>query len=701
MENIYGIKRVMEPAHVLPTSAWRVDNNREIYPNEMRISIEKVHVESTSFRQICIECSNHENKIRERLRDIVIKRGKLHNPVTDTGGVVFGRVEEIGAKYQNRLQLQPGDPIICNASMAAIPLYISRIGEIDMSYMQIDVEGYAILSDELPIVKQPENVPINLLLYTLDESGTLYSAYNSAKKAERCLVVGNNLLTNLLFGVALRQAAPQAEILCLFDVNAIQGIRGRAIDELLKKTFNQVEYIHILKPVASLESLDIGLFDVSVNCADIPGAETVNILSTKPGGTVYFANLINNYNIALYITESISRQIHIRCADGYTEDYADFDIQLVQAIAPYLEKASAAGYRIEDNIAYPLGRSSRSYEQTVQRKSLVEDFICESRAMSAVLDEILSVAKYDCNVLITGETGVGKEKVASLIQKNSTRRMQPFVKINCASIAENLIESEFFGYEKGSFTGANASGKKGYFETADNGTIFLDEIGELPLDLQAKLLRVLQEGEFFRVGGTTSIKTNVRILSATNRDLEELIENKSFRRDLYYRLNVFPIRVPDLSERKAEIPALVMHFLEKYNEKFGIERTIDDAALDYMQNRSWPGNIRELENVVQRLLITAKGESVTVFDVMKELHLDLFETIGGAVNPSDGSLEGESAINLDVLVENFEKNIIKYACDKYGSSRKAAKAIGISQTQLVRKKNKYGLTKKEEELGEK
>ncbi|HPZ60179.1 MAG TPA: sigma-54 dependent transcriptional regulator, partial [Bacillota bacterium] len=324
------------------------------------------------------------------------------------------------------------------------------------------------------------------------------------------------------------------------------------------------------------------------------------------------------------------------------------------------------------------------------RKSLVEDFICESRAMANVLDEILSVAKYDCNVLITGETGTGKEKIATLIQKNSARKMQPFVKINCASISKNLIESELFGYEKGSFTGANPSGKKGYFELADNGTIFLDEVGELPMDVQAKLLRVIQDGEFYRVGGTRPVKTNVRIISATNRDLEEAINAKRFRRDLYYRLNVIPIRVPNLSERRAEIPALVQYFIKKYNDKFGIKRDITEDAVEYLKGRDWPGNIRELENMVQRLLISAKGETITVFDVMKELHVDLFENME-PLGTEETEEEKGVVLDLNLLVANFEKNIIKSAYEKYGSSRKAAKAIGISQSQLIRKKNKYNI----------
>ena len=356
---------------------------------------------------------------------------------------------------------------------------------------------------------------------------------------------------------------------------------------------------------------------------------------------------------------------------------------------PYIENAVATNLNVDDDPAYPINRQTRLMEASGQRKTMLEDFVCESRAMATVLDEILTVAKYDCNVLITGDTGVGKEKVANIIHKNSNRKMQPFIKVNCASISPTLIESEFFGYEKGAFTGANSSGKKGYFELADNGVIFLDEIGELQPDMQAKLLRVIQDGEFFRVGGTVPVKTNVRILSATNRDLEEFIEDERFRRDLYYRLNVVRIKVPNLRERTGDIPALVEHFLKKYSEKFQIRRRIDEDAVEYLKQCEWPGNIRELENVVQRLMISAKGEQITLLDVMRELHADVFESasIDVAVEENhDGQV-----MDLEKMVENFERNIIKHACEKYGSTRKVARAIGISQTQLVRKKKKYGV----------
>lgn len=684
----FGVSRVLEPPHVLSTSAWKVDNAREIHPNEMRVAIRRLHIESTSFKQICIEANNDPDRIKEKIRDIVIRRGKLHNPVTDTGGVVYGVVEAIGAEYDNKKGLAVGDEVICNASLAAIPLYISRITGIDHAYSQVDAEGYAILFNEFPVVKPPAGIPRDLLLYAYDESGTLYAVSEAARGKSHFLVVGNNLLTNMLFGYVARKAAgPEAQIVCLFDNRSDLLFKGKSIDTLLKQIFTEIHYVNILRPVECLQRLNAeGLYDMSINCADIPGAETINILATRYGGTVFFANLINNYNIALYITESISRQLTIRSAEGFLEEYDEFDIEIVRDLAPYLEKATKTEHRVEDDVDYPLGRTGRSLDLSGYRKSLVEDFICESRAMVQVMDEILSVAKYDCNVLIVGDTGVGKEKVANIIQKNSSRKMQPYVKINCASISENLIESELFGYEKGSFTGASQSGKKGYFEQADNGIIFLDEVGELPLDVQAKLLRVIQDGEFYRVGGTRPIKTNVRILSATNRNLAEAVDENRFRRDLYYRLNVFPIRVPPLSERRAEISALMKHFIRKYSEKFGIVRTITEDALEYLQSCDWPGNIRELENVAQRLLITAKSESITVFDVMKELHGDLFEH----VTADSEELFGEGRrLDLGSLVENFEKNIIQYAYDKYGSSRKAAKAIGISQTQLVRKKNKY------------
>lgn len=687
MKNAYGLERVIAPARVFPASAWQLDNSRTLKNGEMRVSVKKIHIEGTGFRQICQEANNDEEVIKEKINDIVIRRGKLHNPVTDTGGLLYGVVEEMAPDYNNSKGLKVGDEIILNASLAGTPLYIDKIIGIDRMYTQIDVEGYAIILPGFPVVKRPADLPVDLLMFIFNESGTLYTVSKEAVGKNRLAVVGNNPMMNLVFGYTLRKSAgPDAEIYCVFDINTENLLKGYKIERLMEEVFDEVSYHNLLRPVECLKTFNgVEPMDMTVNCADIPGSETVNIIGTKSGGTVIFANFISNYNIALYITEAVSRDLKIRCADGYLERYDEYDFEIVKELAPYFEEAwMHENHRLKSGYEAPHSMNQyASYGLT-----MAEDFVAVSRSMKTVMEEIISVSKYDCNVLITGETGVGKEKVANIIQKNSSRKVQPFIKINCASISPNLIESEFFGYEKGAFTGANAGGKKGYFEAADNGVIFLDEVGELPLDIQAKLLRVIQDGEFIKVGGTEPVKTNVRIISATNRDLEEQVEKKLFRRDLYYRLNVVPIRVPALNSRREDIPPLIDTFVRKYNDKFGVEKEVDDEAKEYLQKRDWPGNIRELENVTQRLIIGCKGDTITILDVMRELHGSVMENM----NIDIGKEQIDSGeMDLASMVDNFEKNIIKYACDKHGSTRKAAKAINISQTQLVRKKNKYGL----------
>lgn len=685
MSMTYGIKRVLEPQHVLPTSAWRLDNSRNIYPDELRVSIKRIHLEGTGFKQICTEVNDNEKKIKQQIIDIVIRRGKLHNPVTDTGGLVMGVIEEIGSEYHNPQGLKVGDKIICNVSVASVPMYIEDITSLNKAFNQVEATGYAIVHDLIPLVKIPEELPLDLMMFTFDQSGTLYRLHQLIGDSKKFLVVGNSMLTNLLYGYVIRrEAGPDAEIICLFDKRTSMRMVGKGIDELIEKVFNEVHFINILRPMECMRQLNAeSLFDFSINCAEIPGAETINILATKPEGTVLFANLINNLNIALYITESMSKPLCVRCAEGYLKEYDIFDMEIVREMAPYLKDAEFIEPVYRD-IEEP---ETNPFSKGIFEKTMMEDFVCRSKVMGQVLEEMMKVSRYDCNVIIFGDTGVGKEKAANIIQKNSTRKMQPFVKINCGAISPSLIESEFFGYEKGAFTGASAGGKKGYFELANNGVIFLDEIGELPLEMQAKLLRAIQDGEFYRVGGTSPVKTNVRIISATNKDLEKLVEEGSFRRDLYYRLNVVPIRIPSLAERTDDIPALVSHFLEKYGQKFGVKREIDDNAIEYLKQQQWPGNIRELENMVQRLIISSQGETITLMDVVKEKHGELFEYL-----PDEETDEvQQSEINLQKAVEEYECGLIKYAYEKYGSTRKAAKAIGISQTQMVRKKKKYNL----------
>lgn len=688
--NTYGLERSLTPRRTFTPLAWELDNSSQLKEGEVRIALDKVHVDGTSFRQICQEAGNDEEQIKEKIKDIVIRRGKLHNPVTDTGGLFCGVVEEIDSGYNNDKRLKPGDEVICNSSLAGIPMYIDKINGIDKTYPQFDAEGYAIALPGMPIIKRPEDIPIDLLLFTFNESGTIYTVAKEAENKKRFAVLANNVIMALVYGYTIKKAAGEdAEIVCVLDRNTPVALKGPGIEEIKSKLFTQIDYVNMMRPAECLKGFaGKPQVDMVVNCADIPGAETISVMAAKSGGTVIFANFISNYNIALYVTEAVSKDLNIKCADGYLEKYDELDFEIVRGLAPYLEGNLVP--REETRRGGQKSEVDREILEQYNQHNLeeAEDFIAVSPKMRSVLDEIKSVSKYDCNVLITGDTGVGKEKVANIIQKNSRRKMQPFVKINCASISPNLIESEFFGYEKGAFTGADTKGKIGYFEAADNGIIFLDEVGELPMDMQAKLLRVIQDGEFLKVGGTTPVKTDVRIISATNKDLEDLVEKRVFRRDLYYRLNVFPIRVPALDERPEDISHLTDSFIRKYNEKFGMNKYMDEEAKESLAAHKWPGNIRELENVVQRLLIASSGDAISVIDVVKELDGKL---MGGV----DTSLPGESdeggSIDLTSMVEAFEKNIIQQAIEKYGSTRKAAKAIGISQTQFVRKKNKYGI----------
>ena len=688
--NTFGVERSLTPRRTFTPLAWELDNSSQLKPGEVRIALDKVHVEGTSFRQICQEAGNDEEQIKEKIKDIVIRRGKLHNPVTDTGGLFCGVIEEIDSEYNNQKGLKPGDEVICNSSLAGIPMYIDKINSIDKVYPQFDAEGYAIKLPGMPIIKRPKDLPIDLLLFTFNESGTIYTVSKGAENKKRFAVLANNVIMALIYGYTIKKSAgDDAEIYCVLDRNTPVALKGAGIEEIKKKIFTEIRYVNMMRPVDCLKNFEgTPQMDMVVNCADIPGAETISVMAAKSGGTVIFANFISNYNIALYVTEATSKDINIRCADGYLEKYDELDFEIVRGLAPYFE-----GNLVPREKSITGGQKSEVDREILEQYNQhnleeAEDFIAASPRMRSVLDEIMSVSKYDCNVLITGDTGVGKEKVANIIQKNSRRKMQPFIKINCASISPNLIESEFFGYEKGAFTGADTKGKIGYFEAADNGIIFLDEVGELPMDMQAKLLRVIQDGEFLKVGGTTPVKTNVRIISATNKDLEDLVEKRVFRRDLYYRLNVFPIKVPALDERIEDIPHLADNFVRKYNEKFGMDKYIDEEAKESLASHKWPGNIRELENVIQRLMIASSSDAITVIDVIKELDGSL---MGGleAIMPAES--DQESDIDLTSIVEAFEKNIIREACEKYGSTRKAAKAIGISQTQLVRKKNKYGL----------
>jgi Nif-specific regulatory protein len=315
--------------------------------------------------------------------------------------------------------------------------------------------------------------------------------------------------------------------------------------------------------------------------------------------------------------------------------------------------------------------------QELKGKYKFGNIVYSSRAMESVLSGAIQVAESQASVMLRGESGTGKELIASAIHYSSARAGQAYVKVACAALPENLLESELFGYERGAFTGA-LERKAGRFELADRGTIFLDEIGDLAMATQVKLLRVLQEKEFERLGGTQTLKIDVRLICATHRNLEEMVKTGKFREDLYYRINVFPVFIPPLRERKEDILLLADHFIHKFNKENKKKiKGISRAALDILMAYGWPGNVRELENAIERAVILCQKELIAPAELPANL---------GAKEAIDLPAAGAS---LPEIVESIEKQRIREALEKYKTQRNAAKALGITERMLGYKIKNY------------
>ncbi|WP_366924396.1 sigma 54-interacting transcriptional regulator [Metallumcola ferriviriculae] len=311
--------------------------------------------------------------------------------------------------------------------------------------------------------------------------------------------------------------------------------------------------------------------------------------------------------------------------------------------------------------------------------------VAKSQAMMEVLRMAFQIATVDCTVLILGESGVGKEAIAKLIHENSSNSDGPFVKVNCGAIPENLLESELFGYEYGAFTGAKREGKLGKFEMAHNGTILLDEIGDLPLHLQVKLLRVIQEREIIRIGANQSRKVNIRILAATNKDLREMTMQGKFREDLYYRLNVVPLHIPPLRERREDIMPLIVHFKKKYEKKYQMARTCSPEVVRVYLSYDWPGNVRELENVIERIYVMGEpGKELTPERLIK-----YFFNVTWQANYKN-SVTVHKLVPLKEAAEEMEMQLISMAFKQFGTISKVAEVLNVDPSTISRKVKRLG-----------
>ncbi|APB35966.1 sigma 54-interacting transcriptional regulator [Heyndrickxia coagulans] len=325
-------------------------------------------------------------------------------------------------------------------------------------------------------------------------------------------------------------------------------------------------------------------------------------------------------------------------------------------------------------------RYKKELDQFKNKDRFLKKLIYCSPKMEKIMHQVKKIAEFSSTVLLSGESGVGKEVIAQAIYQFGKRSEKPFLKLNCGAIPETLLESELFGYVKGAFTGAEKNGKEGYFKQADGGILFLDEIGEMPVHLQVKLLRVLQEQEVIPVGSTTPVKIDVQIIAATNQNLAKMVEEGRFREDLYYRLNVIPIRIPPLRERPEDISLLAFHFLQQLNEKYGRKFYLTPDAINVLECYPWPGNVRELQNIIERLVVTADHAAIDGGFVSQ------FLTFGSERKKMKPVVT--RIMPLQEAMESVEEQLILQAMNQYKTTTKAAKALGISQSSVSRKYQK-------------
>ena len=325
--------------------------------------------------------------------------------------------------------------------------------------------------------------------------------------------------------------------------------------------------------------------------------------------------------------------------------------------------------------------SQQYYTELVKEKKTYGKIIAESEAMKKTLELAYRVSQVDSSTLLEGESGVGKEVISHFIHDMSPRSKKPFICINCAALPENLLESELFGYKEGSFTGASKQGKLGLIELAENGTLFLDEINSFPLSLQGKLLRVIENLELTKIGSTVTKKVNFRLITATNKNLKELVEKGLFRDDLYFRLKVIPIKIPPLRERKEDILPLTIHFLNFFNEKYDKRKEFSSDLLQALEGYSWPGNARELRNVIERLVVISPTDLIETKDLPDEFNYNSGRNKKFMIILND-------VVPLKELIDEAETILINQAMKKFRTTRAVAKALNISQSSVVRKLNR-------------
>ena len=677
---VYGINRSLVPKYTNLEKAWQISTERPILDNEVLVDVEVININKASFVQIYESSFGQKEDMIAAILKIVNERGKLHNPVTGTGGMLQGTIVEMGREFKKKRDFQIGDNVISLVSLIATPLVIEEIKHIDYRYGQIFVKGYGILFRESPLIKTPKDMPLNVSLAALDIAGTPATVEELVKKNQKILIIGAGNRSGFLSALAAKDKLQGTGEL----VGAVLGENG--VNYEYRNVFDNVWDLNLSdnKELFSNKNLVANYYDLIIDCTSTPNTNMLINFLVKPKGTIFITEPSNKSFDISYTAESLGKDVRVQGYKGFSDGHAEYTLELLEKnpeLIKDFERLSVLRYE---------ERKAEDTDKTIYvptDEGILKNFVMKSDTIKNTVKNAIKVSKFDCTVLITGESGVGKEMIAKIIYSHSKRANFPYVRLNCASIPENLLESELFGYEKGAFTGAHQGGKIGLWEMAAGGIILLDEIGELPLMLQAKLLRVLQENEFYRVGGTVPIQSDVRVLAITNKNLAKMVSEGKFREDLYYRLNVFPIYVPALRYRKDDIPELINVFVHSYNKKFNLNKRIDREVIDRMAEFNWKGNIRELENFVQRLLIEADDDLVDLESFQKCIN------VGGPIYQEQQAQRMliDKHEDYKTYMDKHEKNLLKHFKDKGMSTREMARRLNISQASVSRKLNRHEL----------
>lgn len=675
----YNEKRVVSldqsGKKLLPFFAWQLDNTKDISEDELRISVKWIRLEPASFESMAAESGYDKTVMSRNIMNILHQRGKLHNPATDTGGSLFGAIDEIGKNLADR-RFAIGEEVVIMLSAAMIPLHLDEVIDINFDLDFIRVKGYCIVDSLHILLKKPDDIGALALLSAMEESGSLYRVSQISRSYQTFIIIAANPMIAYLYAFSIRKSVGKdGRVHGLLFGHMCDKRYEKAMLRVFDKVFyHDSEDFFNLKNPAMRERENA--FDLTVNCADMKQTELLSLFLTREYGTIFLSNISKHYSAVTLLSEKLRKDVNVQCGVGYVEGFQHYNLELLKECNK------------EINEIIHISKTITSLEKDTQNKSILNagnkvvtnHFIYESHAMEKLMTEIAKAAKYDGPVLIKGETGTGKEKIMELIYANSKRNAGPCIRVNCASVPATLWESEFFGYERGAFTGAQVNGKAGYFELADQGILFLDEIGDMPMELQAKFLRVLQEKQYFRIGGQRPIRTNFRIIAASNKDLKEMMEENLFREDLYYRVAVLMLEIPPLRERKEDIIPLAEYFMGQYIRTYQCEIKAENGAFGVLLQYDWPGNIRELENLLQRAIVNSEGAYLTASGILQELNREI---------PSDGKQMEEWGFKE--YMDSQEKELIRTALERYKTTRNAAAALNMCQSQFMRKKKKHNL----------